>query len=352
MTKRPAGLYLTDDGVPVNTHSMLKTFRRCPKQAQYKYVDRLKPKVLGKPLRRGTWFHALLEAYYKGEDWRAKHEELTREFAGYFDEEKEDLGDLPTECLRLMLGYLWHYKNEVWTVHEVEFTLETDFPDGSIYRGRVDMLIEDEYGLWIVDHKTHKTLPNLDFRLLDAQSALYIWAAHRNDIPVLGHIWNYVRAKPPTKPQLLKDGTRLSKRAIDTDYPTFVLALKEYGIDPQRYAREINRLKRMRYQHGEMQTSPFFRRDVLEKSPAMVKQVAQEAYLTAKRMNKYPFETGFAERVVDRSCTFMCSYTDLCTTELFGGNPDQVRRSRYTVGDPMDYYHDKESSEDKQDAKD
>ena len=337
------GLYLTETGVSVHTHSMLKTFRRCPKQAQYKYVDRLKPKIMGRPLRRGTWIHELLETHYKGGDWKAKHLELTEKFNNYFEEEREAMGDLPDECLRIMRGYLWHYKDEVWIVHEVEFTLECEFPDGSIYRGKIDMLIENQYGLWIVDHKTHKSLPNLDFRLLDAQSSLYVWAAHKNDIPVQGHIWNYIKTKPPGRPHLLKDGTRLSKAKMDTDFPTYVTELRRLGIDPKDYAHQVNRLRRMRYAPGEMQTSPFFRRDILEKSPGMVKQIAQEAYLTAKRMDTYPFDRGFAERNVDKSCTFMCSYTELCTMELFGGNPDQIRRSRYTVGDPLDYYYDNET---------
>ena len=37
--------------------------------------------------------------------------------------------------------------------HEVEFVLETEFPDGTIYRGKIDLLIENHGGLWIVDHK-------------------------------------------------------------------------------------------------------------------------------------------------------------------------------------------------------
>jgi hypothetical protein len=46
---RQVGLY-TDDktGKLISTHSMLKTFRRCPKQAEFKYVHRLKPRRLGK----------------------------------------------------------------------------------------------------------------------------------------------------------------------------------------------------------------------------------------------------------------------------------------------------------------
>src|SRR5580765_8812049 len=96
-------------GKPIATHSMLKTFRRCPKQTEYKYFVRLKPKVLGKPLRQGTWMHRLQEVYYKGGDWEAEHIKLTHKFNELFDEERYAIGDLPTECRRMMESYLWHY---------------------------------------------------------------------------------------------------------------------------------------------------------------------------------------------------------------------------------------------------
>jgi len=320
---------------------MIKTFRRCPKQAEYKYVQLLKPRQLGKPLRQGTWLHKLQEIFHSGGDWRAEHERLTIKFSKLFDEEKEKLGDLPRECLRMMHSYIWHYKLDEWKVLEAELVLETEFPNGVVYRGRIDLLVENAWGLWIVDHKWNKTLPDLSFRILDAQSALYIWAARRMGIPVQGHIWNYGKRKAPSIPKLLLDGTRLSRAACDTDYPTMLAAIKKYKLDPEDYRDKLLSLKRQRYVPGEPQTSVFFRRDVLEKSDEMLKQVAREGYHTAIRMNEYDFtKTGFVERVPDRSCTFMCNYTDLCTLELFGGEPRQIRKSRYMVGDPMDYYYD------------
>ena len=337
----PKPVVYVQDGKQISTHSMLKTFRRCPKQAEYKYVQRLKPRVLGKPLRRGTWIHALLEAHYKGEDWRGEHERQTKKFAKLFDEEKEQLGDLPRELRRLMKSYLWHYKNDPWKVLEVEFTLEAEFPDGTIYRGKIDALIENQYGLWIVDHKSHARLPNLDFRLLDAQSALYVWAAQQNGIPVQGHIWNYLVTKPPSVPEWLPKSNRMSARRITTDYPTYKAALKAYGLDPADYAAKLDYLKNQRYQPGRPQTSEFFRRDILEKPGPMLERVAQEAYHTSLRMHEYPWDfTEGVERVPDRSCTFSCSYTDLCTAELFGGNTAVILKNRYDVGDPMDYYYD------------
>jgi hypothetical protein len=333
-----------ETGDRVTTHSMLKTFRRCPKQAQYKYVERLKPKEVQKYLHRGKWMHKLLELYHLGEDWMAEHQRWVHKFNKLFDEEKDRLGDMPTEVLRMMLSYIWHYKHDEWEILDIEFMVETRFPDGTLYRAKIDAMIRNQFGLWLVDHKTHKTLPDHKFRLLDAQSALYLWAALREKYGVEGFIWNYVRWKPPTIPQVVKKGDRFSTRSIETDYPTYLRALKAAPFDPKPYLPELRRLKALRYQPGEPQISPFFRRDILEKSPQMLVNVATEGYATSRRMHNYDFSNRRAvERVVDRSCTFSCSYQDLCTLELIGeGNPDFLRRKLFYQEDPMAYITDDE----------
>lgn len=341
-------LYSTEDGTPISTQSMLKTFRRCPKQADYKYVQRLKPRVLGRPLRVGKWMHYLQEAFYKslmpgydGPSWEDVHKRLSREFHDLFDEEKQELGDLPTECERMMRSYLWHYAKDPWKVLQVEVMLETEFPDGGIYRLRFDMLIENEFGLWLVDHKWMKTFPDEAFRMMDVQSALYTWAALRNRIPVQGFIWNYARSKAPVVPQLIQSGTRISRwDTVDTDFPTAARAIKEYGLPLGPYKRRLRYLKSLRYEHGVFNHSPFFQRRVFEKSPQVLKAMATEAFRTHTRMHAYPFDRPGVERVPGRSCKFECSYPDLCQAELLGGNADLIRRKRYTVGDPMEYYFD------------
>ena len=324
------------------THSMLKEFRKCPMAFNYKYVHRLKPKVLGRPLRFGTWMHELYEEFHRGGDWKAIHERNTGRFAKLFDEEKDAIGDLPRDCYRTMLSYVWHYKADEWIVHECEFVLEAVLPDGTLYRGKIDMLVENQYGLWIVDHKNHKKLPDLSYRMLDAQSALYIWAAIQNKIPVQGHIWNYVRSVPPSQPVLLKNGKALSRsKDIVTDYPHLMRAIKKFELDPADYADKLRFLQGQRYQPGAMQTSPFFRRDVLEKTPDLLKRVATEGYMTNNRIKNYHWNRqDRIERNPGGHCKFMCSYMDLCTTELFGGDTRHLLRHNFSVEDPMSYYQD------------
>lgn len=334
-------------GQRVSTNSMMKTFRRCPNQAKFKYAERLKPKMLGGPLKRGKWIHELLEYHHSGKDWKALHTKLSAQFNKMFDEEKEFYGDMPSEILSIMNSYVWHYKLDPWTVHDVEITIETEFPDGTLFRGKADALIENHHGLWIVDHKSHKTLPNFDNRLLDTQSALYVWAARRSGIPVNGFIWNYLRWKPAGVPELLKDGSRLSKVAgKDTDYPTYVAALNRFkrgGFKiTQEHRDRAAYLKQLRYDpaRGFTQPSTMFRRNVLERTDDTLKMVALENYRTSQRMHSYDFQRPGVERTIDRSCDFMCSYKDLCISELAGGNTDLLRHQNYTKGDPNDYYED------------
>lgn len=329
-----------EDGRAITTQSMLKTFRRCPKQTEFKYVRGLRPKLVSKPLKRGQWMHRLLESHYRGDDWKKVHARERARFNELFEEEQEQYGDLPTEIERLMTSYLWHYKHEEVEVVDVEYKIETEFPDGTLFRGKVDMLIRDEYGLWLWDHKTHRSLPDLDFRILDVQSALYLWAELREGRKDLqGFIWSYVRTKAPTVPQITQKG-ELSKRKIETDFPTLARVLKENEIDAVPHREWVDQLRGQQYREGAPQTSSFFRRERLEKSTAMLKRVAQENFHTSKRMHAYfPAPRDAVERTVSNSCRFDCGFVDLCTAELFGGRLDPIIKQRYVQEhDPLSYY--------------
>ena len=333
-----------EDGRAIATNSMLSSFIRCPKQAEYKYVMRLKPKMLGKPLSRGKWVHELLEVHGNGGDWKEHHRKLSAKFEDLFDEEKDFYGDMPREIARVMMSYFWHYKNDPWKVLESELTLECELPDGTLFRCRIDWLIENQWGIWLVDHKTHKTLPDLTYRMLDTQSPRYVYAALANDIPVKGFIWNYIRWKAPSVPKLLQDGSRLSRAKTETDYPTFVKALRRYELDPEDYRPQLDWLKSCRYVPGEPQNSSFFQRVVMEKQDDLLARVEKATLKSVERMHEYDFSDSDAvERDVETSCKYRCSFTELCAMELLVGRRGvkNLLRQNYRVGDPLDYYQDR-----------
>ena len=352
-------LYMTDDvTMPVTTQSMIKAFRQCPREAYYKYHLRLSPKIASTPLTRGKWIHSVLEAFYLGEDWRPVHEHLANQFSKLFDEEKEKLGDLPREIELLMASYFWHYgdpsvQGNDWKVHEVERLIEAPMPNGHLFRGKVDMIIENEFGLWIVDHKTHKRLPNWEYRMLDEQSTLYTWAARENDIPVQGFIWNYITTSGFPKYQTLKNNKAFYAKSLtaESSYVAMVRAVKaaqaELGDtflsekkDKDAVRARLAELKRDRWKGPDvMPTSPYFRRDVLEKSDELIERTLKSVMRTSDTMHNYDFtDPDCVERDVKSCEGFFCNFKDLSMADLVTGDSTLLQRRNYKSQDPLAYH--------------
>jgi len=350
-------LYETEDGRPITTQSMIKTFRMCPREAMYKYHDRLKPKKVSLPLTRGKWAHSLLEDHYQGKDWKIPHKKLTLAFSKLFDEEKEHLGDLPRELDVLMQSYFWHYgdpeyKDHRWTVHEVEKLIEADMPGGHLFRGKVDLIVEDQFGLWLVDHKTHGRMPDWEYRMLDEQSTLYTWAARENGIPVRGFIWNYLSTAGFPKYQVLKNGKQFYSKSLTAESTAvaFKLAIDKAKLEYPDFGRDeeyqavlrarMAELKRDRWKGPDvMPTSPYFRRDVLEKSTKLIDRVLKSVDRTSKTMHAYDFtDRDSVERDINACKGFMCSYKSLSMADLVTGDSRMTRQRDYIEHDPLAYH--------------
>lgn len=344
-------------GIPILTQSSMKTFRQCPREFYYKYELSLKPKVASTPLTRGKWMHSLIEAYYQEEDWKPVHDKYTAQFSKLFDEEKEKLGDLPREIDLLMASYQWYYgdpevKGTEWIVHEVEKMIQCELPNGHWFRGVVDLIVEDEYGLWLVDHKNMKTFPDWAYRMLDEQSSLYIWAARQMGIPVRGFIWNYISTKGFPKYPVLKAGHRFEKKSFDAEtiYPAFARAIKKakrefpetFLADPddrKMYQNRLNVLKGDRWAGPDsMPNSPYFRRDVLEKTEDTIERVLVSAMRTSETMHNYDFsDPDKVERDINSCKGFFCSYKDLSIADLVNGDSSLAAKRGYTTHDPTAY---------------
>lgn len=314
------------------TNSMVKTYQRCHRQYSYKYVQRLEPKAGSSlPLKRGSWLHELLEALYTTGDWRKRHKELTKEFNRLFDEEKDMYGDLPTICSNIMRSYEYHWREEDKNMEVIAAEQEVFVPMGKHELAfRFDLISEDEYGRWLWEHKSHKTIPGADYRFLDVQTARYVWGLNKIGTygQITGVLWNYMRTKEPTVPHLNKDG-RLSKAKLDTDLFTYVTALRNYGIDLRDHRDKILYLK----EHNS-----FFRRERVPKPPNVAERLVKEAAVTANEITQ-----GFVPvRSIQRDCEYYCQYKDLCVVELYGGDSDRVRKSKYVVKSKGEEYWDEE----------
>lgn len=309
------------------TNSHMKAYNRCKRQYHYKFQRRLIPKVTPLPLKRGTWLHELLEAHYSGYGWERRHAELTADYDRLFDEEKELYGDLPRICGNIMRSYLYTYREEDSTFEVVatEEVVRAPLPHGHTLEFKFDNIVEDEYGRWLMEHKSHRTIPGSDYRFIDMQTSKYVWGCNKVGTygEIVGVIWNYIRTKEPTKPKMTKMG-RLSKKKIDTDALTFFNAVKEYGLDPRDFRDVISRLK-------NHQT--FFRRERVPRPKQVTETLVKETVVVADEI-----ERGFQPvRSIDRSCEW-CSFKDLCIVELYGGDAKEVMNLRYREATKDDYY--------------
>lgn len=353
-------LYAAEDGTPLTTQSMVKTFRQCPREAMYKYHERLSPKIASVPLTRGKWIHSCLEEHYSGGDWKVPHKKLTAEFSKLMDEEKDKLGDLPREIELLLVSYFWHYGDpevaqyDDWEVLEVEKLIEAVMPNGHLFRGKVDMIIRDSLGrIWIVDHKTHKRFPNWEYRLLDEQSTMYTWATRQNGIPVEGFIWNYISTAHLPKYNVLKNGKAFYAKSLtaDSTYPAFTRAIKaakaEYGEDflsddndRAKVKARLAELKNDRWKGPDvMPTSPYYRRDILVKDDELIERTLKSVMRTSDTMHSYDFsDPDCVERDIKSCEGFFCNFRDLSMSDLVMGESEILKRRNYKKSDPLAYH--------------
>lgn len=342
------------------SNSKVARYRRCPKAYEFDYVMKIEPKAKNIFLERGSWLHTLLEVYYAqdpnkvieieerhrtrrikvGKDWRKAHAALTKAFNRLFDEEKEELGDLPAECERIMLGYVerWEEEDEQEETIAVELDEWVTLPDGNEFNFIIDrVLVKSDGGVWLRDYKTVSSFMDPDFMLIDAQLARYFWAFPR--IPefrplakrLRGVEFDELRTKAPTVPSLVNAPGHsaknpkpkvLTQRAdLDTDYRTYLQAIKDNKLKPADYKEILQRLKR----DGE---DKFFRRTILPKDKPLVRQMMLELMQTAAQI-KTSERRGHFPRTPDKSCTWGCSFYEPCMAQLHGADISDIVDLKY-----------------------
>ncbi len=308
------------------SQSKLKTFRRCPKQYEYKYKEQLEPVRKSVPLALGNWIHSMLEAHYKGEDWLETYGELTHKFNGFLAEEKEHYGDLPGISARLMNGYMdfWEEEDKNLEVISVEEDFEVDIGKGLLFKFKPDMIVRDKrdgvVSCW--DHKSNKHLPDTEWRNTDIQSTLYLWALNQLGIKVDQFVFNYIRTKPPTIPRMTKAG-RMSKVKIETDYLTLKNFIEENDlVIDDNLQTWLDNLKA---------SSNFYKRISIAKPKLVTKTMIEELYSTATMIDFMDSDDDLAYyRVLNKACDWDCSFQDLCNADLMGSpQANQIRKQRY-----------------------
>ena len=233
-------------------------------------------------------------------------------------EEREELG------IGMLQHYFmyWEFHGDGFTPVKSEIEFEVDIPGiDAVYQGRIDLIIENEEGYWIVDHKTAAQFTDTSYLDLDMQVSSYCWAIKKQlGIPIKGVIMNELRKSVPKEPAVNKDGTLSRNKSQSTSGIMFRWKLRQLGLSEDPYTEYINHLDAAKQ---------YFRRTVLYRSDAELANVEELIRLEALDMLEpevriYPNPSRF-------NCNG-CSFFAPCLAKMDGGDPDWIleKSGRYS----------------------
>ena len=315
------------------TQSSLRTWRRCRKQADYKYVQQLRPRKVERPLAFGSAVHKILEYRLAGKTTAEAIQELNKKrrpmvFAAELDHWDEIHRD--AEAITNAYMAYWATHGDKLTPVKIngqvaEHKFEYDLGQDISLQGVIDVLPQTpDKRVWVMEHKSRGgRIEDDSVRTRDVQTMLYSRVAEGalGVKRIAGVMWDYLRSKSPTVPHVLKDGT-LSKRAIDTLPSVYEAEIERLGLRREHYADILGGL--------DDGLKGWFRRVVLPTNKDAINTLVEESLTTGREMKrKLGVDTT---RNLTRDCSW-CSYEPLCKAELFGLDASFIRSREYRVDD-------------------
>jgi hypothetical protein len=304
--------------------SKVKAWRSCNKRYDYAYNRNLQAKRKPAAMFRGTILHEMLAARdVKNEgaaiavfwDYDIKYSKL-------FESEREFYGEnFLSDIWRIYRGYVRTYRDNDWKVLNTEGLVRTQLTPKIEFEGHYDLRVIDKKRRWLVDRKTHRVIPTAEERFSNAQLLLYAEAWNRECKAadrVDGIIWDYIRTKAPTIPEVLKGGQLTRRKDLDTDEYTYRKAIKDNDLDADAYEPYLREL-------AKRPPDRFYARVPLPiPSKEMTKTVVDEFIHSAEAIRtakQFP-------RNMTYTCT-RCEFLKICQAELSGINAKFVERSDY-----------------------
>lgn len=306
--------------------SKVKCWRSCNKKYEYAYVRNLQAKRKPAAMFRGTILHEMLEARdTKGncpksaQDVFLKYQE---QYGQLFESEREFYGErFMDDIWRIYRGYVRTYKDNSWRVQSTEGKVQTQLTSKIEFEGHYDLAVLASRRRWLVDRKSHKVIPTAEERFNNFQLLLYAEAwnrEHPRSNQVDGIIWDYIRTKAPTIPEVLKSGALTRRKDLDTDVFTYRKAIRDNELDEDAYTLVLRDIE-------QRSIDRFYQRVSLPiPSKEITKIVVDEFVQTAEMMR--------TSKHFPRNATYTCNrceFYSLCTAELSGINAKFVEKSDY-----------------------
>lgn len=333
--------------------SKVRQYRQCKRAYYLKHHEELVRKKTRRPFLFGKVAHKMIEVESQGDDPRETLTEIACDIdnAKVFKAEKEMYGDIITDIGVIMEEYFSFHKDGVrfipvpdeqgemsYAEHSFAIPLEElaskswrKAAQGIVFKGQVDGLAKTPNKLsWLFETKTFDKKPSDDDRWRNLQSSVYIPAVrHLGWLKrVDGVCWNYICSKPPSIPQLLKDGSRLSVKEITT-FPSVVRAtLKLHGLD--HASEDAKKL----LERAEQSKRDYFDRVFTPVNATVIEKIFDGFVETAVEMRDNAGKSKTQN--IGKHCGW-CDYEPLCRAELTGGDVEYVKSTEYSKQDPEAY---------------
>jgi hypothetical protein len=318
--------------MPTVSFSRAKTWRRCHKQHDYKYHQHLQRKRRAIPLIRGTILGEMLDARALGRMGLKKKNpfgillKYSKEYNRLFQEEKEKYGDVVGDVRKLFEGYERKYSDDTLEYLGVEDFVSLNLVKDIKFIGYIDKRVKDaQERHFLLDHKTHRVIPDEDQRFSDLQKVFYVWAwnSENSTKKVTGFIWDYIRTKAPTVPEQLKNGELTQRANIDTDYWTYLGEIKRLKLDPKPYADTLLRLKKQK-------DRTYLRVPIPNPSKTIIENVLEDLKSTALEIHS----SKNKDRNMTHMCPSTCEFYQLCRAEVSGLDGNFIKKTEYEEREP------------------
>lgn len=324
------------------SYSAVQDWRRCQQSYAYRYIDNLESR-LGQPAPElGRILHNYLQGFYllyPSHGSAEAHTDALKNVRAEYTDEMTALGNtayavgeagLAADLFGLVdkaVAIAERYYQargaddiERHTPLMVEEPIEFPLDTGIVTPTRVDLVTRDSDGLvWLWEHKSLGQIPPQTRRMKDLQTTLMAALVHEaKGIEINGVVWNYLRTKPPTVPDVLKSGLLSMRKDLDSTWDTYLTEITRLGQDPIMYDEVRQRLE------GRELTNYFVR---IEQPLYQSENVLLRDFIASARTIKAVRESGVdftPVRTVANHCDW-CQWSKLCEAVITGGDDAELK---------------------------
>lgn len=321
------------------SQSKAKDFRACQYKFWLKHILKIERLKKARPLKFGTIVHKMKQAIANGTDPFKELDKIELENKKLFQAEREMYGEIIEDISYIFRAYLDYTKDKKLVYKKrdgqrAEFPFEIQYGSGLLIKGTIDAVTTYRGLDWLTEHKNHKNIPNDDQRWRNVQSAVYIRVLEILDWwKVEGTCWDYIRTKPPTRPQLLQSG-KMSERSIDTLPQVVIDTLKAHKKNLKDYQGLIDA--------ATENMSSYFQRVYTPMKKKVVDTIFRDFIVTAKQMRDANLDPKRPPpRTIEQHCGW-CEFEPLCRAEMQGLDTKYIMEKEYG---PSTYDQEKDDEE-------